>query len=189
MNIDFFRATTYGGFQKASHFQVEIHAPSKVGMMPGTNAAGHMYVRECNIPGRNMATSEIKYGTAPTTKQVYNSIPADFTVTFICDAGMELFSYFKKWQDIIHNPVTGVLSYPDDYKGTVVVNAMDTLGSVRYTHTMYNAFPENVADISMSYSDDQFATFQVTFSYTESTSNNTNSIVQALMDRLQIPGL
>lgn len=186
MNIDSFRAITgAGGFQKASHFQVEIHAPNSIGMMPGANAAGHMYVRECNLPGRNMMTSEIKYGTSPTTKQVYNSIPADFTVTFLADASMALFKYFRDWQDKIHDPVTGVLSYPDEYKGTVIVNALDTLGSVRYTQTMYNAFPENVGDISFSYADDQLATFQVTFSYTESTTNS-QGLLGALTSRLGI---
>jgi len=63
------------------------------------------------------------------------------------------------------------------------------LGSVRFTQTMYNAFPENVADISMSYSDDQFATFQVTFSYTESTTSNNSGIVQALLNRFGGSGL
>jgi uncharacterized protein YggU (UPF0235/DUF167 family) len=165
MLIDAFRAAVgINGMQKASHFQVEIHAPPNVGMY--NNTVWSYYVREVNLPGRNMTTSEIKYGTNPTQKQVYNSIPTDLTVTFMADQKLGNWKFFQDWQNAIHDPNTGFVGYPADYKGTVVVHTLNQQGQIQYTQTMIDAFPENINDISFNYGAEEMATFQVTFSYT-----------------------
>jgi len=62
--------------------------------------------------------------------------------------------------------MTGYVGYPDDYKGLVKIKTMNTLGEVTHEQALYDAFPENVGDISLSYGAEEIATFSVTFAYT-----------------------
>lgn len=166
MDIDNFSAAIQqGGLQKSSHFMVEIYPPAGLAV-PYGNAIAHSYVRDVSLPGRNMVTSEIKYGSIPTTKQVYNSIPADCTINFMADGNMELFRFFQAWQKKIQDPLTGFLSYPDEYKGVVNIKTFDSLGNTTHEQKLGDAFPENLGDMQMSYGAEEIGTFSVTFSYT-----------------------
>lgn len=169
MNITEFAAKTgIAGLQYASHFRVEIFPPSGLSLPMGGNSIVHTYVRGVNLPGRNMSTSEVKYGTMPTVKQVYNAINSDCTVEFMADANMKLFKFFQDWQKKAHDPATGNLGYPDEYKGTVLIHTIGRGGGINYTHTMYKAFPENLGDVTLNYgSGDELANFSVTFSYVD----------------------
>jgi hypothetical protein len=155
-----------GGVQKSSHYQVEFFPPGGVGQVPYGNSTAHCYVKDVSLPGRNISTSEIKYGGLPTTKQAYNSIPNDCTVTFMADGDMQLWRYFQKWQGAIHDPVSGAVGYPDEYKGIVKISTFDASGSIKHEQELEDAFPENLSDIQLSYGAEELATFSVTFSYT-----------------------
>ena len=167
MDIASFKAKlSSGGMQKSSHYQVEFFPPSGAGQIPYGNATAHCYVKDVSLPGRNIATSEIKYGGLPTTKQAYSSIPNDCTITFMADGNMEIWRHFQAWQRLIHDPSTGSVGYPDDYKGVVKIKTFSQTGSTSHEQALYDAFPENLSDIALSYGAEEIATFSVTFSYT-----------------------
>lgn len=158
---------SFAGLQKSSHYEVEFFPPGAVGSVPYGNATAHCYVKDVSLPGRNISTSEIKYGGLPTTKQAYNSIPNDCTITFMADGDMALFRHFQEWQKAIHDPSTGAIGYPDDYKGTVKISTVSVDGSYSHTQTLQDAFPENLSDVQLTYGAEELATFSVTFSYTD----------------------
>lgn len=166
MDIDNFSAAIEKGrLQKSSHFMVEIYPPAGLSV-PYGNGIAHSYVRDVSIPGRNMVTSEIKYGSLPTTKQVYNSINSDCTINFMADGNMELWRFFQNWQKLIQDPNTGYLAYPDEYKGIVNIKTFDNMGKTTHEQSLEDAFPENLGDMQMSYAAEEIGTFSVTFSYT-----------------------
>jgi hypothetical protein len=166
MDIDSFKSSVGSmGLQKSSHYMVEMYPPAGLSV-PRGNINAHTFVKDVSLPGRNISTSEVKYGSLPTMKQAYNSIPNDCSVTFMADGNMELWRFFQAWQNKIHDPMTGYVGYPDDYKGLVKVKTMNTLGEVTHEQALYDAFPENVGDISLSYGAEEIASFTVTFAYT-----------------------
>lgn len=154
------------GLQKSSHYQVEFYPPGAVGSVPYGNAVAHCYVKDVSLPGRNISTSEIKYGGEPTTKQAYNSIPNDCTITFMADGDMQIWRHFQQWQRAIHDPQTGAVGYPDDYKGVVKIKTFSVDGTTTHEQSLQDAFPENLSDIQLTYGAEELATFSVTFSYT-----------------------
>jgi hypothetical protein len=163
-NIDEFKAGVGGGFQKGSHFAVEIFSP--IGGPPlGGNTK--YFVKDATMPGRNMMTSDIKYGANLSEKKVNGSAYSPCTVTFISDSNLAIYKWFLGWQDMIQDPNTGAISFPDAYEGSVTVSAYssDEGNPEVHTHKLIKAFPENVGDIQFSHGDTEFATFAVTFAY------------------------
>lgn len=191
--LSFASKLSSGGLQKSSHFQVEFYPPGAVGSVPLGNGVAHCYVKDVTLPGRNMATSEIKYGGLPTTKQVYNSIPSDCTITFMTDGNMELWRHFQDWQRLIHDPNTGAVAYPDDYKGVVKIKTFDAGGLTTHEQALFDAFPENLGDISLSYGAEEIATFSVTFSYTRIEEGQgvggAGNVLGALFQAIALPSL
>ena len=173
-----------GGLQKSSHYEVEFFPPAAVGFVPYGNAVAHCYVKDVSLPGRNISTSEIKYGGQPTTKQAYNSIPNDCTVTFMADGDMSLWRHFQSWQKAIHDPTTGAVGYPDDYKGTVKIKTLSTTGRTTHEQTLQAAFPENLSDIQLTYGAEELATFSVTFSYTTASETTLSSLIEDFLGGL-----
>jgi hypothetical protein len=85
------------GMQKASHFYVDINCP-----ISGPPFGDYdVYVVDVTMPGRNMMTSDIKYGTNIMEKRVNGSAYSPCSVTFMCDANMKLWKWFLGWQDFI----------------------------------------------------------------------------------------
>lgn len=167
------------GLQKSSHYMVEMYPPEGL-YPPKGNINTHAYVKDVTLPGRNISTSEVKYGALPTMKQAYNSIPNDCSVTFMADGNMDLWRFFQAWQNKIHDPMTGYVGYPDEYKGVVKIKTFNNLGEVTHEQALYDAFPENVGDISMSYGAEEIASFSVSFAYTRTEAGGTQTVGGAI---------
>ena len=159
---EFKSAISSGGLQKGSHFAVNITCPFQAAPFGNNTTA---FIRDVTMPGRNMMTTDIKYGTNLSEKKVNGSAYSPCTVTFMCDASLRLYKWFQTWQDRIQDPITGKISYPDTYEGTVEVKAISTDGGEAHNQKLVKAFPENVGDITFSSGDTEFATFSVTFAY------------------------
>ena len=180
MEIDKFKSSINRmGLQKSSHYMVEMYPPEGL-YPPKGNINTHAYVKDVTLPGRNISTSEVKYGALPTMKQAYNSIPNDCSVTFMADGNMELWRFFQAWQNQIHDPMTGYVGYPDDYKGVVKIKTFNNLGEVTHEQALYDAFPENVGDISLSYGAEEIASFTVSFAYTRTEAGGRQTVGGAI---------
>ena len=155
MDIASFKAKlSSGGMQKSSHYQVEFFPPSGVGQIPYGNATAHCYVKDVSLPGRNIATSEIKYGGLPTTKQAYSSIPNDCTVTFMADGNIRMdFQNGNAFFDISSQPTGSqfrTMSKIIDLANSVEVNSRDGIGEYddrRETYSNENSSRESFDDI------------------------------------------
>lgn len=161
-SIQDFKAGVGSGFQKGSHFAVQISCPFAG---PPLGSDTKYFVRDASMPGRNLMTSDIKYGTNISEKKVNGTAYSPCTVTFISDANMAIYKWFLNWQDRIQNPQTGAISYPDTYEGNVTISAFSTENDEVHTHSLVKAFPENVGDIQFNHGDTEFAQFAVTFAY------------------------
>lgn len=158
--IDALRAN-FRTYQKASHYAAHVFGPVNSPL----GASTEYYIVGATMPGRNLVTSDIKYGINLPEKKVYSSAYSPCTLTFMCDGGMDLYRWFQDWQDMIQDPYTGRVEYSDNYVGTVELKTYGLSGNNTHTHKLEGAFPENLGDISFNASSDEIATFDVTFAY------------------------
>lgn len=158
--IDALRAN-FRSYTKASHYAVNVSGPIAPPLGPGTE----YYIVGATMPGRNMITSDIKYGLNLTEKKVYSSAYSPCTLTFMCDGGMSLYRWFMDWQDKMQDPLNGRVGYSSDYVGTVDIATFGVGGSKTHTHKLVEAFPENLGDIQFTADSGEIATFDVTFAY------------------------
>lgn len=176
--IDAFRAN-FKTYNKASHFACDIQGP----IPSPLGAATEYYITSANMPGRNMVTSDVKYGVNLPEKKVYSSAYSPCTITFLCDGSMSLYRWFQDWQDLMQDPLTGRVEWSDNYVGTVSVRSFDTLGLATHTHILQAAFPENLSDISYDYGSEDIARFDVTFAYRHY-SNSPGTLGADLLDNI-----
>jgi hypothetical protein len=158
--IDALRAN-FRSYAKASHYAVNIFGPVSSPLGAGTE----YYIVGATMPGRNMVTSDIKYGLNLPEKKVYSSAYSPCTLTFMCDGGMGLYRWFMDWQDLMQDPLNGRVAYSNDYIGTVELKTFGLGGSRTHTHKLEGAFPENLGDIQFTADSAEIATFDVTFAY------------------------
>ena len=101
---------------------------------------------------------------------------ADWTITVNCDNNWDIRQNFEDWMDLINNwyiddetgdsaGKTSFASDRGDYLSTQRLQLLDYNLNVVKTVTLYQAWPKSVGSISLDYSAQEVASFDVTFSY------------------------
>ena len=120
------------------------------------------------IPGRNTAEIESNFMGSQQYFPGKTTYPHKVTITFeeFQDGGTH--SVFKKWQDAIYNPLTGVRisNYKKNYSADIVCTLMGTDGSIIGEPIVFQtAWVSDVGEPSLSYDDSGKVVFEVTFTY------------------------
>lgn len=126
------------------------------------------------IPGKQIATFDNKiYG--PIEKRAYQTLFSDLTLTFLETREMQIRKMFERWTDTIFLTNKSGLgtsrniiyqSYYNDYVcGTVHLQQFDEKGDEVMKVIYHNVFPTNLNQMSLSWAEDGFHKFAVTFSY------------------------
>jgi hypothetical protein len=92
----------------------------------------------------------------------------DWTISFNVDKDGALRTKFEKWIDMIHEIKSdGTLNhhYYKDYTSTQIFKMLDGNGDPILKIKLYNAWPKTIGDITLDYSSQDFAQFDVTFTY------------------------
>jgi len=117
-------------------------------------------------PGINLDTTEThRYGIGPKQKMPYNASFTDTAITFLSDRNGEIWNLFYNWTNSIFN-YGGVESsgggfrnasykarYLTDYAVDIGVTLCDYEGNFSNEIIMHNAYPININDVPLSWSD------------------------------------
>lgn len=140
---------------RANRFEVELHCP-----LLGFNLEG-LRVESCTLPGRSLSTKAwSEYGITrnlPTGTIVENEGTVD--MTFICDSSFEDRYLIETWNSVIYenagleevgSTTHPVMSYYDEYIGTVNINQLRHNDKQALKYTLNEAYPVSFAEQALS---------------------------------------
>lgn len=172
------------GVARTNLFEVVITPPQ---IMVGSAQSAQkisLYAEGAALPGRTLQTQEFsRYGYGPHEKFPYSMQYNDFTVQFIGDGRGEIYKFFYNWmQNIVKGdaPITpdGVsyeVSFREEYCVPIDVYVFNEQGDTVLQSTITNAFPVQMPDVNLSWSDSSMMQFSVTFAYTVAQLNGADS--------------
>ena len=140
-----------------------------------------LWAESAQLPGYNIQTDSIKrYGVGPMESVPYSIQTNDLTLSFIGDGAGGIQKFFYLWmhgivrgdEDVRTDDLstTGLQPYEvefkDRYATVITITQYDEMGDVINVYELTDAFPKNIPDISVSWTDNNaFMQFGVTFSY------------------------
>lgn len=164
-------------------FDVTISIPPVMGgkVFSAIGPALSLWAESSQLPGYNIQTDSVKrYGIGPQESVPYSIQTNDLTFNFIGDGKGAVQKYFYEWmhrivrgdEDVRAPTVseTGLAAYEvefkDRYACTITITSYNEQGQPVLIYELYDAFPKNMPDISMSWNDSSgYMQFGVTFSY------------------------
>jgi hypothetical protein len=163
-------------------FDVTITSPR---VLTGNPAAAKisLFAQGTSLPGLNIQTSDIiRFGYGPHEKIPYTSQTNDLTVTFIGDGRGQIYKYFYNWmQGIVRSdypiPTAYVsknalapyeVEFKSEYSTTIVIKTYDEQNSTILEYELTDAFPINLPEVALSWSESSMMQFSVTFAYLQS---------------------
>jgi hypothetical protein len=168
-NLDQFISTVKNGMQLAYNFDVQFTGPAAAEARDLS-----LLCEEVTVPGMSLATNPVfTYGEP--REVVYNRVfePANFT--FLVDINSTALTFFRSWIDKIIDPNTKLVSYYNDYIGTVAIKHLDN-GRLRsagdntpktevYEVVLQEAFPKSIQSYTLSNNTKDILRFSVTMNY------------------------
>ena len=117
------------------------------------------------FPERNLETYEYRQNSAP-FRLPYSSSYTPVNFAFMADAHFDTRDFFEVWQSAVINIGTNTLNFPDEYVSDVSIMAHTRDGRNSYGVKLYEAWPVNVGETALSYSDnDTLASISVGLEY------------------------
>lgn len=195
------------GFIKASNFQAQITAPSRVRDSIVSDLP--FLIDEALIPGVTFQTDNVKpkgYGLSEQRPVEIGYEP--LTLTIVGDAKGKVQKFLESWRNAVY-PINDRnnnerFNYPMDYYGTIELYVYDNAGNQILTYTFEQAYPTNIGAINMGWaSTDQLVSIAVQFVYRKwsldedgtgrssvgSQTSNTNRNTNKLATRREIPSV
>lgn len=140
----------------------------------GSDADFTFLCRSAGIPASTIGTVEVPF------RGRVIKLPGDrtfesWTITVMADESMEVRAYFEKWMEKLNKHENGA-GYTEDFastlkvsqlaRGTSTSDALKDPHSVVRSYDFYNAFPTNIAQIDLSYDNNNtIAEYTVEFQY------------------------
>jgi len=89
----------------------------------------------------------------------------DWNVTFLVNQDASILRKFWDWHLLMHNPETNTYGKPNEYMTDQVIQLLGIDGYPICTYTLYSAWPKTIGQVDLDYSNNEFATVDITFSY------------------------
>lgn len=168
-NLEQFISTVKNGMQMSYNFDVQFTGPA------ASEARDlSLLCEEVTVPGMSLATNPVfTYGEP--REVVYNRVfePANFT--FLVDINSTALTFFRSWIDKIINPNTRIVSYYNNYIGTVSIKHLNngrliTAGNnadkqETYEVVLREAFPKAIQSYTLSNNTKDILRYSVTMNY------------------------
>ena len=162
-------------------FEVTITAPQILG---GNSTAPKisLYAEGAQLPGLFIQTADLKrFGYGPSEKVPYSLQTNDTTINFIGDGKGEIYKFFYRWmqgivrgdQVMTSGAVVGGLApyevqFKDQYRSNITITTFNEQGTPVLTYDLSDAYPINVPDITLNWSDTGMMQFSVSFAFLQS---------------------
>lgn len=153
------------GLARDNRFLVEITPPQAL-FNNGVARKLSLYCQNVSLPGLNFASNPVTtYGEQ--REVIYNRQFEPLNMEFLGDNPMRIKKFFDQWQQLIIDPVTRLVSYYQDYIGTVEISQIDVSDEERATYKvrLFEAFPKTVSPMNYTASSKDVSKVQVSFEY------------------------
>jgi hypothetical protein len=163
LGVDDFKAKLRGGGARPNLFQVTINYP---GFANGDPELTSFLVEAATLPGSNFGIIPMAF-RGRILKLAGDRTFAEWQTTIINDTDFAIRNAIERWMNGInaHSANTG-LNAPIAYEADLKVEQLDRDGTVIKTYTFRGAYPQDLSDISVSYSDnDNIERFTCTWAY------------------------
>lgn len=163
LGVDDFKAKLRGGGARPNLFQVTINYP---GFANGDPELTSFLVEAATLPGSNFGIIPMAF-RGRILKLAGDRTFAEWQTTIINDTDFAIRNAIERWMNGInaHSANTG-LNAPIAYEADLKVEQLDRDGTVIKTYTFRGAYPQDLSDIAVSYSDnDNIERFTCTWAY------------------------
>jgi hypothetical protein len=153
------------GLARNSRFVVYITPPIRL-MSKYPDEKLRFFCDTASLPGLNFLSNPIQtYGEQ--REVVYNRSFEPVNLEFMLDTRMEIKKFFDDWQALIIDPVSRIVSYYEEYIGTIEIYQLDSSNgeTTRYVARLHEAFPKSVAAISYTSSGKDISKLSVSIEY------------------------
>lgn len=128
------------------------------------------------FPSRALATVDKKIGSVPVQRFPYLSMYPDITMTFIVDGDMTEKLFFDAWLELINPSSNFNFKYKKDYCTDIVIRQYDMSNNLTYNVMLVDAFPIDVNQLDVDWSNDGYHKLTVVFAYTYWTNTELTNI-------------
>jgi len=181
-SINEFKSSFRKDLARPSKFDVSIPVP--LTLVPYVKSAKALNYRceSANLPGRSLATTELKIGSNPVEKYPYLTTYNDMQLTFMVDDDMNQKVFFDAWLNFINPTYNYNFRYKGDYATVITVNQYDVTNKVSYSVNLYDAYPISIEPLDLDWGGDGYHKLRVTFAYTYWSNNSLQSYGMQLVD-------
>lgn len=163
---EFIAAVKSEGLMTNNRFGVEMAFPFELtkalGTVPSRNIL--MFCDQAQLPGINLSSSQVRiFGEMQ--ESPYEKLYDPVSLSFLVDNNMRVKTLFDSWMNYIQSGTSRTFRYLDDYSTNININLYDKADKLRYSTTLFKAFPKNINAVSLDYAGRDVMRIQVTFSY------------------------
>lgn len=182
-NINEFKSevSARNGIMRKNKFLVTFPTPPVLLGLQNTNRSIEYWCEAVNFPGYMLGSHDVRRWTyGPVEKRPLTPTFLPLSCTFMNDSDNDVMSFFDAWmQSIIpHNtsqgintiqPNNGSLAYEIEYKSRYVTDinifVYDVSGKLTTNIVCREAFPIQLVDVPLNWSDRDIFRFQINFQY------------------------
>lgn len=148
--------------QKSYQWEVEVQGLSTGGLQDMK-----LYAKTVSIPQSAVEQTRIAHKSSNVYFAGRDSSSHTASITFWDDENQTVRNFFQNWMDLlIYNPATGGQAPKNLYAATLLIRLMDSTGEVTTARVrLENAFPTDIADVSLSYDSSEPVEINITMSF------------------------
>jgi hypothetical protein len=160
-DIDAYRATFQGGARQYLFYVKPAFPPG----IAGVNVEQATYlVRASSLP--ETTTEEIMLNWQGFDYKVPGKYTyPDWTITFNIDIESNINTMYMNWMNKIHDPTTNIYSAPNDLQADQQVEMIGIDGKTILKYKLIGAWVKMVGPVTLDYSSNDVAQFDVTYAY------------------------
>ena len=170
------------GVARTNLFEVTITAPRMmVGYAKDVLPKVSLLAESTQLPGINIQTEDSikRYGYGLQDHVAYGAGFNDISVGMIGDGRGEIYKFFYRWMHgIVKSDFDGPanivgyngiapyeVEFKQDYQTTIDITTYNESNDTILHYRLFNAFPKNLPDIGLSWSDSDMMKFNISFTY------------------------
>ena len=167
-SIDSFVSSFKQDLSRPNRYDILIPIPAILSPMYLSTAKNlSLRCESTTLPGRAFATTERKFGSSPVQKIPYQPVYTDVSMTFIVGGDMKERLLFDQWMEIINPSSTYNFNYRSDYVSDIGIIQYDLQNNVTYRSVLIDAYPLEVNQLDLDWSNDGYHKLNVVFAYTK----------------------
>ena len=179
-SISDFLASFSTDLARSNRFDVNIPIPLALLFDVSTARTLSLRCESAQLPGRTLETTTKKHGSAPVEKFPYHNNYSEVTLEFLVSGDMNEKIFFDAWMELI-NPTTDFnMQYKNNYAVDISINQYDLQNKITYSANLIEAFPIEVNQLDLNWSNDSFHKLSVVFAYKQWQNNTVSSLVQRI---------